>query len=426
MNYKEFFSKGKELGFDDIQIVIKECISTDLKISNNDLIYYQNDSGCSYNIKAIINNKCVELNSDYLDIDVLDLLKEKSSVVEDSTLEEFLSDTSINNSVYSSLKYDDINDTIDTIYSLNNKRDNLVNKVITLLSLGKNTKRIINSNGVDIITPSTYCHVSMILVNEKEQETTEASTGILETSLDKIDFYKLYNELNDELYYKLRKNDITTGKYNVIIKNDVISILLNKMISVCDMDSILENISFLKDSINTKVFSDKLSIIEDPKNLEYPGYTLFDDEGTLTNYKELITNGVLNMYLTNNKMASKYNVKSTGNKYGSSIGVRNLYIKEGDKSFDELVKELGNGLIIDDCMGYHASIKLNNGTISLQAFGMLVSDGKIVSSFTPVVMTTNYKELFNNIVSIGNDLKFKSMGCGAPSILFKDISIASK
>lgn len=426
MSYNEFFNKGKELGFTDIELVIKEGISSDIKISNDEVIYYQNDGGSSYEIKAIINDHCVEMVSDYLDIDILYLLKEKASVVEDKYKVDLLNNSSINNTIDYNLDYENINSIIDKLLTYNNLRSNIVNKVISYFSYSKSIKRIINTNGVDIITPSTTYKVYMQLVNENNDRTTQVGESILVSSIDKFDFDKLFNSLNKELSYKLEENSITSGKYNVIIKNDVLSILIGKMLGALNIESICENTSFFKDLKDTKVFSDKLSIIEDPLNKECPGYTLFDDEGTLTSYKEIITNGVLNTYIYDNKNASKYNTISTGNRYSNSIGFRNTYIKEGNKSFDELLLKLGNGIIIDECMGYHASIKLNNGDISLQAFGLIVEDGKIISSFIPVVMTTNYKELFSSIDEIGSDLKFYSMSFGSPSILFNNISIASK
>ena len=59
--------------------------------------------------------------------------------------------------------------------------------------------------------------------------------------------------------------------------------------------------------INKTIFSNKISIIEEPTNKLYPGYRLFDDEGTETKEKYIIKNGNLLTYLSNIKEAKLHN-----------------------------------------------------------------------------------------------------------------------
>ena len=103
-----------------------------------------------------------------------------------------------------------------------------------------------------------------------------------------------------------------------------------------------------------------------------------------------------------------------------------MYVLPGKKDFNEMLKELNNGIYITDFMGSMSSaINTVNGQISLQIFGFSVKDGKIVKGFEPAIMTTTIFELFSNIEAIGNDLVFTNTNCASPSILIKDISIAS-
>ena len=46
--------------------------------------------------------------------------------------------------------------------------------------------------------------------------------------------------------------------------------------------------SCLAEKINNKVFSEKLTIVEEPLNEKYPGHTLFDKEGTEPYNKKII------------------------------------------------------------------------------------------------------------------------------------------
>ena len=94
---------------------------------------------------------------------------------------------------------------------------------------------------------------------------------------------------------------------------------------------------------------------------------------------------------------------------------------------DIIVKNmLDNGIDITDYMGAQGSaINHTNGGISLQVFGFIVKDGKLVKGFIPAIMTTTIFELLSNIEMIGNDLTFTNTACASPSLLIKNISIAS-
>ena len=181
-----------------------------------------------------------------------------------------------------------------------------------------------------------------------------------------------------------------------------------------------KNLSPLMDKINTKVFSDKINIVEDPTNEKLVGKRLFDNEGVTTYYKEIVSNGKFITSLYDNKTAKKDNVKSTGNSYG----VRNLYIVPGDLSEKELITKLDNGIYIDNVTGLHAGINFLTTNISLQSAGYTIKNGKKDKALKMIILSTTLFELLNNVIEIGNNLEFYSSTCGSPSILFKNISIA--
>lgn len=222
-----------------------------------------------------------------------------------------------------------------------------------------------------------------------------------------------------------KKEKLKTQKYDIIVDSTVMKSILSNFIDMLSATNIRQKISCLEGKLNEKVFSDKLTIIEDPKNDDYPGATIFDDEGTETEKKEIIKDGVLKTYLYNIKEAKEQNQKTTGNGY-SSISTRNMYIKPGDKTLEEMMKKLKNGIYITDCMGsMNTAINPNTGNISLQIFGFIIENGEIKCGFEPSVMTTTIFELLSNIEEIENQVTFIKQSVGSPCLLVKDISIAS-
>ena len=104
-----------------------------------------------------------------------------------------------------------------------------------------------------------------------------------------------------------------------------------------------------------------------------------------------------------------------------------MYVTPGEKSLEELFKEINNGIYITHYMGSEgASINVSSGNISMQVFGYIIENGKLLCGFEPAVLTTTIFELLSNIEDIGNDLKFSTRSSASPSLYIKDISIAGE
>ena len=160
--------------------------------------------------------------------------------------------------------------------------------------------------------------------------------------------------------------------------------------------------------------------------------TPFDDEGVATFKKEVILKGTLKTLLYNLKTAYKAGVKSTGNGFKASyaspvsISSTNFYIEKGNKTFDELLKDVNEGVIITEFAGLHSGANSITGDFSLAAKGFYIKDGKKTFPIEQITVAGNYFDLLKNIKEIGNDLKFPMSSVGSPSVVLDELSIAGK
>ena len=254
--------------------------------------------------------------------------------------------------------------------------------------------------------------IELINVLAEKVESNAEAVSILED--------ELVEELIKEAIDKEKSDSLETKKYNILLDSRCTSQLLNHFSSIYMAEEINKNKSILTNKFNEKVFSDIITIVEDPTNENYIGKRIFDDEGTKTCYKEIIKDGVFVTKLYDNKSALKDNVKSTGN----SFGTRNMYIVPGILDKDALLNKLDNGIYINSIEGLHAGVNKTTGDISLQAEGYIIENGKKKQSLNMIILSTNIFELFNNVIEVGNDLEFISKQGSAPSLLINDITIA--
>ena len=97
-----------------------------------------------------------------------------------------------------------------------------------------------------------------------------------------------------------------------------------------------------------------------------------------------------------------------------STSYTNLYLKNGTKKKEDLIKSIKKGLYVTELMG--SSINYSNGDYSRGASGFWIENGEISYPVSEVTVAGNLKDMFSTLIP-ADDLEF-NYGINAPSILF--------
>lgn len=427
MKIIEFMKIIEDKHFIPTQITIFTTTSTDIETINDKLHKYNVDNSTTYEIKSKINGKYVKVTTNYLDEEIIELLEFKSQNIEKNYEDSIIEKSMKIRSNQRKKSHPATNTIVNKLLNLNNlrKRHPKINSIESAIQIEKITKRIINTNGLDIET-TNFVNAIYVEVTGKDNESISNINDLKYTdNIEKENLEQLTENLIEKVEISLKKEVVKSGTYSAILSQDFMSKMLSQAISLFSKENVRIGTSCLEDKIGKQIFSKKLTIIENPLKKEYPSYTKFDNEGTLTCQKKIIENGVLTTYLYNTKEAILDKKLSTGNGYGK-INVRNMYIKPGRATFNKLLEKMQNGLYINKYMETGGTVlNLSTGEISVQVFGFIVENGKITKGLESCILTTNIFDLFTNIKLIGNDLDFKTINVGSPSILVENVSISS-
>ena len=175
--------------------------------------------------------------------------------------------------------------------------------------------------------------------------------------------------------------------------------------------------TFLLDSIDEKVFPEFIRLHEQPHLLRAFGSGYFDKEGVATSNRELVIDGVLQNYIMGSYSARQLGLKSTAN----SGGTHNLTLDSTGQNFDELLKMLDTGFLVTELIG--SGINGITGDYSRGAAGYWVENGEIQYAVEEVTVAGNLKDMFQNIVAVGNDVDLRS-ATRTGSILIEGMMIA--
>lgn len=220
----------------------------------------------------------------------------------------------------------------------------------------------------------------------------------------------------------------TSGKTAVVLDRDAACDLLGAFSSMFCADMAQKGMSPLAKKLGEQIAADIVSIVDDPLYEKDPH--AFDGEGTPSVKTSVVQQGVFQSFLHNLKTAKKDGVLSTSNAGRASaaspvsVSPCNFYILPGEKTQDELLEELGNGLLICEVSGLHAGLNAVTGDFSLLASGYVVKDGKRDRAVEQVTVAGNFLSLLMDIRAIGSDLYFGMSPVGTPSLLVENLTIA--
>jgi PmbA protein len=224
----------------------------------------------------------------------------------------------------------------------------------------------------------------------------------------------------------------TSGTYPVVLRNSAVTSILGVLTGAFYAENVQKGLSPLKEKLNTTIFGENITLIDDPFLKEGLSQSTFDDEGVATEVTTLVQNGELVSYLYNLKSAKKDNVESTGNGFKAGISAKvgtastNMYIKPEENDFESLLEGIESGVYITEVSGTHAGINGINGDFSLQSQGFLIEDGKLTDPVRLITIGGNLFDMLSKVEKIGNDLKFDYTGTGAPSIKIKELAVSGK
>ncbi|WP_424927467.1 TldD/PmbA family protein [Amaricoccus tamworthensis] len=216
-----------------------------------------------------------------------------------------------------------------------------------------------------------------------------------------------------------------TGAYPVIFDERIAAGLIGHLVQAINGQAIARGASWLKDALGEQVLPKGMDLIEDPSRHRVRGSRMFDAEGLPCAKRALVRDGVLQGWTLDLATARKLGLESTANASrgtGStpSPAVTHLGLTEGAMSRDELLAQMGTGLLVTSMIG--STINPNTGDYSRGAAGFWVENGEIKRPVNECTVAGNLREMLLSITA-ANDARHH-MSRVVPSLLVEGMVIA--
>ena len=225
---------------------------------------------------------------------------------------------------------------------------------------------------------------------------------------------------------------IQTGSLPVVFTpNGLARTLAMQVLAAFNGKSVLEGASPIGNKLGQEVYDSKLSLWDDPTIAYRPSSRPCDDEGVPSQRTPLITEGTVSNFLYDLQTAALAGTKSTGNGGRGGAGLPSpspstIIVTPGDTTFDEMVQDIKEGLVVEQTMGAGQGNVLGGDFSGNVLLGFKIEDGKIVGRVKDTMVSGNVYQLLNQIVAIGSDARWVGGMLNTPSIYLPSVSVTSK
>lgn len=218
-----------------------------------------------------------------------------------------------------------------------------------------------------------------------------------------------------------------TGAFPVLFDERISSSLIGHLLAAINGTAIVRGASWLRAAMGEQVLPKGLSLIEEPHRARASGSRPFDAEGLPTARRALVEDGILQGWVLDLATARKLGLQSTANAARGtssppSPSVGNATLTPGPHSRDDLLAQMGTGLLVTSMIG--STINPNTGDYSRGASGFWVENGQITYPVNECTIAGNLRDMLKSIIP-ANDAR-AHLSRRVPSLLVEGLTLAGE
>jgi PmbA protein len=173
-----------------------------------------------------------------------------------------------------------------------------------------------------------------------------------------------------------------------------------------------------------------LSLVDDPTEPEAWGAGSYAAEGLASRRNVLIADGVLQGFLHNSYTGRRCGVPSTasavrgGYRSTPGVGSRALSLTAGDRSQEQLMADVGDGLLVQSVSGLHSGANPISGDFSVGVEGLLFRDGAPAEPVREATIASTLQRMLLDLVAVGGDLEWLPGGAAGMTLVIADVQLS--
>ncbi|MCV0395368.1 MAG: TldD/PmbA family protein [Rhizobiaceae bacterium] len=223
---------------------------------------------------------------------------------------------------------------------------------------------------------------------------------------------------------RLGARKAATGSVTVVLDPRVARGMAGHLAGAINGASVARKTSFLRDRMGRQVAASAVTVTDEPLLMRGQSSRPFDGEGVEGQRLVMVEHGVLNHWFLSTSAARELGLRTNGRGVRSGTSVNpsstNLAIEPGEKSPDDLMREVGTGFYVTEVFGQ--GVNMVTGEYSRGASGFWIENGELSYPVSEVTIASNLKDMFMRMTP-ASDID-RNFGTAAPTLVIEGMTLA--
>jgi PmbA protein len=207
--------------------------------------------------------------------------------------------------------------------------------------------------------------------------------------------------------------------------------LLSPLMSGFSGKAVLQGVSPLVGKQGQRLLDERVSLWDEPTLAYATGSRMCDDEAMPSRKLALSEGGVIGSFLYDLQSAAQAGVESTASAHrgvnslpspGSSV----IIVAGGDTSYDDMVRDMDTGLVVDRLLGAGQSNILGGDFNANVLLGYKIEGGHVSGRVKNTVISGNVYKVLGNVRAIEKESHWVGGSIRTPAFYSHNVSVSSK
>jgi PmbA protein len=293
---------------------------------------------------------------------------------------------------------------------------------------------VASTTGIRMSGRENGCYVSVsTLADEGEGDDAETQTGFgfsVGRAPSEFDLDRAAREAADRATRLLGATQPASKRLTVVLDPFVTAQFLGVISSTLNGEAVVKGRSLFRDRLGDEVAASVVTFVDDPTNPKAYTATDVDGEGLAARPNVLIEDGVLKKFVHNSYSARRAGTVSTGNATRGGfagtpgVGCLALSLVPGDRSQEELIADVDDGLLVQQMQGLHSGVNPISGDFSTGAAGLLIENGVVGAPVREITIASTLQRMLLDIVEVGGDVDWLPMNSAGMTLVIRDVTMS--
>ena len=207
--------------------------------------------------------------------------------------------------------------------------------------------------------------------------------------------------------------------------------LLGPLMSGFGGKTVLQGASPLVGKLGERLLDERFNLWDEPTYPYAPGSRMCDGEGIPSRNLPLIDKGAIANFLYDLQTAAQAGTESTGSAHRGvstlpSPGASVIMVGEGDALYDDMIRDVKSGLVVERLLGAGQSNALGGDFNANVLLGYRIENGVVIGRVKNTVISGNVYNVLKSIRAIEKDSHWVGGLLKTPALCLDGVSVAAK